>query len=70
MLHQKPCGLLNVAGYFDGLLAFIGHGIEEGFVRWEYRGMIAVSESVGELLELMATCEAPRVEKWIDRAAT
>ena len=32
-LHQKPCGLLNARGYFDGLLSFVGHSIEEGFVR-------------------------------------
>lgn len=35
-LHQKPCGLLNVQGYFDRLLSFLNHSIEEGFVRCEY----------------------------------
>jgi len=67
-LHRKPCGLLNVVGYFDGLLAFIHHSIEEGFVRREYRGMIVVAGAAGELLGLMAAYEAPRVEKWIHRA--
>ena len=32
-LHQKACGLLNVDGYFDGLLAFLDHAIDERFVR-------------------------------------
>ena len=44
-LHQKPCGLLNVRGYFDGLLSFIEHSIDERFVRREYRSMVIVSSS-------------------------
>ena len=32
-LHRKPCGLLNVQRYFDGLLAFLDHSIDQGFVR-------------------------------------
>ncbi len=66
-LHRKPCGLLNVAGYFDGLLAFITHSIEEGFVMREYRGMISVAASAEALLDLLGTYEAPRVEKWVGR---
>jgi len=69
-LHQKPCGLLNVQGYFDRLLSFVGHSIEEGFVRREYRSMISVSESPGVLLDMFASYEPPLVEKWIDRAST
>ena len=51
-LHQKPCGLLNVQGYFDRLLSFVGHSIEEGFVSREYGSMISVSDSPGALLAL------------------
>ncbi len=69
-LHQKPCGLLNVQGYFDRLLSFVGHSIEEGFVRREYRSMILVSESPRVLLDMLASYEPPLVEKWIDRAST
>lgn len=69
-LHQKPCGLLNARGYFDGLLSFVGHSIEEGFVRREYRAMISVTDSAGGLLDLLASYEPPLVEKWIDRAST
>jgi hypothetical protein len=64
-LHGKPCGLLNVEGYFDGLLAFIQHSIEEGFVRREYRAMLASAETVTGLLEVMERHEVPRVEKWV-----
>ena len=69
-LHQKPCGLLNVQGYFDRLLSFVEHSIHEGFVRREYGSMISVSSSPGALLDMLASYEPPRVEKWIDRAAT
>lgn len=69
-LHQKPCGLLNARGYFDGLLSFVGHSIEEGFVRREYRSMISVTDSPDELLDLLAAYKPPLIEKWIDRAST
>ena len=68
-LHQKPCGLLNTRGYFDGLLSFVEHSINEGFVRSEYRAMISVATSAGELLELLATYEPPVVEKWLTRTS-
>ena len=69
-LHQKPCGLLNVEGYFDRLLTFMGHAIDEGFLRREYGAMVPVSSSPGALLDMLAAYRAPVVEKWIDRAAT
>ena len=67
-IHRKPCGLLNVAGYFDGLLAFIDHSVEEAFVRREYREMLSVSPTAGGLLDLMARHRPPVVEKWITPA--
>jgi uncharacterized protein (TIGR00730 family) len=69
-LHQKPCGLLNVDGYFDRLLSFVEHSIDEGFVRREYQTMISVSESPAALLDTFASYRPPAVEKWIDRAST
>jgi len=69
-LHRKPCGLLNIQGYYDHLLAFVAHGIDEGFVRREQGAMIKVSQAPGELLDAMAAYRAPVVEKWISRAQT
>ena len=67
-LHQKPCGLLNVEEYFDGLLTFADRMIEEGFVRRENAAMISVSSDPATLLDLLAAYTPPRsVEKWIDR---
>lgn len=69
-LHQKPCGVLNAQGYFDGLLSFPGHAMDEGFVRLENGSMIVVAKSATELLDLLGAYEPPMVEKWIDRPAT
>ena len=69
-LHQKPCGLLNVEGYFDRLLSFMGHAIDEGFLKREYGVMVPVSGSPDVLLDMLAAYHAPVVEKWIERAAT
>ncbi|HVR42254.1 MAG TPA: TIGR00730 family Rossman fold protein [Thermoanaerobaculia bacterium] len=69
-LHRKPCGLLNAGGYFDPLLSFIVHSVDQGFVRAEHRAMVRVSASASELLDDLAAYEPPRVEKWIDRAST
>jgi uncharacterized protein (TIGR00730 family) len=69
-LHRKPCGLLNIQGYYDRLLSFTGHAVDEGFVRREYHSMISVSDSAGKLLDTMAAYKAPTVEKWIERSET
>lgn len=69
-IHRKPCGLLNVAGYFDPLVAFIDHGVEEGFVRREQRAMLLASSSACELLDRFAGYRAPAVDKWISRSET
>jgi uncharacterized protein (TIGR00730 family) len=63
-IHQKPCGLLNVAGYYDPLLTFLGHTVEEGFVR-EYQGrMVLAADRPGRLLDELARYAPPAGEKW------
>jgi uncharacterized protein (TIGR00730 family) len=52
-LHAKPIGLLNVAGFFDPLLAWLDRTVADGFFRTEHRGLIRVAEDVEELLELL-----------------
>jgi len=67
-LHAKPLGLLNVRGYFDGLVRFLDHAVEERFVTRENRAMLLVGEELGALLDGLAAWEAPAKPKWIDRA--
>jgi uncharacterized protein (TIGR00730 family) len=69
-LHRKPCGLLNVRGFFDGLLSFIEHSIDERFVRREHLAMVVVSSSPDSLLERFDRYVPPVVPKWIDVPAT
>jgi hypothetical protein len=69
-LHRKPCGLLNVHGYFDPLLSLVAHSVTEGFVRQEHASMISVATAPEPLLDLLAAASLPVVEKWLDRAST
>jgi uncharacterized protein (TIGR00730 family) len=50
-LHAKPVGAVNVAGYFDGLLRFLRHAADEGFIRPEYWDLLIVEPGVDLLLE-------------------
>ena len=69
-LHAKPCGLLNVGGYFDPLLAFLDSTVSERFVKGEHRALVITSTSPTELLERLAAYRPPKVEKWIDRSSS
>jgi len=69
-LHRKPCGLLNVAGYFDPLLAFFDHALAERFLRPEHRAMVLVDSSADRLLDRLATFQPPDLDKWIQPEET
>ena len=66
-LHHKPCGCLNVCGYFDPLDRLLDHAVAEGFLRQEQRRLLVSSGKPDELLELLARHQPPREEKWIGR---
>jgi uncharacterized protein (TIGR00730 family) len=69
-LHRKPLGLLDVAGYYEPLAAFLDHAVRERFVRAETRAMLAVGDSLGALLERFEGWQTPPVPRWIDREAS
>ena len=69
-LHPKPCGLLNIAGYFDPLLAVIEHSVEAEFVKPEHRALVLQETDPGRLLEAMRVYQAPPIPKWIERETT
>ena len=69
-LHRKPCGLLNSECYFDPLIRFFDHMVEERFLRPEHRALMLVEHDPAALLDRLAGFKAPRVEKLIDRDAT
>ena len=68
-LHRKPIGLLNVAGFFDAMLAFLDHMVAERFLKAEHRDLLIVSDDIHDLIDKMSAFEAPDAEKWLDRAA-
>lgn len=57
--HAKPCGLLNVDGFFDHLLAYLDHAEAEGFLKPEHRRMLLVADEPGALLERFSAWRAP-----------
>ena len=65
-MHEKPCGLLNVAGYFDPLLEFLDRAVSEKFVRDVHRAMVVVESDPVRLLARFESYEPPRVVKWIN----
>jgi uncharacterized protein (TIGR00730 family) len=69
-IHTKPCGLLNVSGYFDSLLAFLEHAMSEQFIRDRHREMVVVETDVEALLERLMAYRAPKVSKWLERDET
>ncbi len=69
-LHARPCGLLDVGGYYQPLIAFFDRAVAEGFVRPEHRRLMVVGEDPAALLDRFDTWEAPAVERWIDSRST
>jgi hypothetical protein len=66
-LHEKPAGILNVGGYFDGVLDWMRHAVDERFVRAEHIEAILSENDPGRLLAAMEEWRMPKVEKWLDR---
>ena len=64
-MHAKPCGILNVNGYFDGMLSFLDHSVAEGFIKQEHRGMLLVASAPEVLFDQFDSYTVPHVEKWI-----
>lgn len=69
-IHTKPFGLLNVAGYYDGLISFLDHSVEQGFVPQRHREMIIVSDEAEELVELLKAYRPIPEEKWLSTRQT
>ena len=64
-LHEKPCGLLNVEGFYDPLLSLFDHAVGEGFVRGDHRALALTAEGPERLLDLMQSHAPPSTEKWV-----
>ena len=69
-IHRKPCGLLNVAGYYDQLIAFIDTAVREGFIAPEHRGLVLQDTSILGLLDQLRAYRPPSTTKWVSLQET
>jgi len=65
-VQQKPCGLLDIAGYYDAVVRCVDHAVDEAFIRPQHRDMLVVEEDPAVLLDRYAIYEPPNVSKWFD----
>ena len=68
--HDKPCGLLNVEGFYDPLLALFDAAVARRFVRPEHRELLLVEQEPAALLDRLAAYKPPHLDKWLDRDET
>lgn len=68
--HRKPCGVLNVRGFYDRLTGFLDHAVAERFLKPEHRATLLVESDADALVARLKTHRAPEVSKWIDRGHT
>ena len=66
-LHDKPCGFLNVAGYFDPLIQFLDEAVQKGFVRSEHRQMVLQESAPEKLLQQFLTYRSAHIEKLLEK---
>lgn len=65
-IHRKPCGILNVDGYYDHLIQFLDSATEQEFIRPVHRSMIIIEEDPARLLDRFEVYTPPDKQKWVD----
>ena len=65
-LHAKPCGILNVNGFFDPLLELFALATRQRFLRPEHRDMVLTDTDAESLLDRLAAWTPVTVDKWLD----
>jgi uncharacterized protein (TIGR00730 family) len=64
-VHAKPCGLLNVDGFYDALLAFFAHALGEQFLRPTHSAIVVAEADPLRLIDRLGTWVAPNVARWV-----
>ena len=67
-IHTKPCGVLNVRGFFDPLVALFATATQQRFVREEHRDMVIVEPDPVTMLDQLGSWAPVTVDKWLDRS--
>ncbi len=68
--HNKPCGLLNVEGYYDSLIGFLDHVLAEQFVKKEHHALLIVETNPDTLLDRYINYQPPAVRHWVGKDET
>ena len=63
--HEKPCGVLNVDGYFDKLIEFLDHMQDQQFLKPRNRAMLLVDTTASGLLAQFDSYAPPATDKWL-----
>jgi len=66
-LHAKPCGILNVLGFYSPLLAMLDHAVEERFLKPENRALVLALDQPADLLQALEDWRPVHNEKWLSR---
>jgi hypothetical protein len=70
-VHAKPIGVLDVAGYYDGLLRWLSHAVGEGFLKRENLGLLLFADTAAELLDRLAAWQPPPGPRpWLEPSQT
>ena len=64
--HVKPCGILNISGYFNNIIDFLNHSVRQQFLKKEHRDMVMVDSDPDGLLKQFEKYKAPTEPKWIN----
>jgi len=64
-IHKKPCGLLNVCGYYDHLIAHLDNMVEQGFFRAVHRSLLIVKDDPKQLLDILENYQPPDFKRWM-----
>ncbi len=66
--HTKPCGLLNIHGYYDGLSSFLNPAVHEQFIKKEHHSMLIIENNPQRLLDQLWAYKSPlQMNKWVQR---
>jgi uncharacterized protein (TIGR00730 family) len=66
-LHAKPCGIVNVLGYYTPLLQMLDHAVDKRFLKPQNRALVIARETPSELLQAFEDWRPVHAEKWLDR---
>lgn len=67
--HNKPCGILNTNGYYNKLLEFLNHGVEQRFLKKAHKEMISIAQQPEKLITLMQAYQPSFIGKWVTENA-